>query len=125
MLSTDLVYKTKGMRHRRFRQLRHFSGIGDASRTNDCDSSFFSTTGYADCTENDDVFSPYGGGKILQKSRFRRKRRDHLRCQQYNLIEMEPSPTNTLASADIPNVNVRIRNVLDRVHYEIHKLKSE
>lgn len=149
LLPTESLYGTKEIRQRRFRQLKHFSNIGDANgRTNDCDSEFFSSNDYDGCTDTVDVFASYssngvngdgacgngigigggvggGGGKILRISRIRRKRREHMRYQHYGIINMETNAANTSSNKDIPNTNNRIRNVLDRVQYEISKLRSE
>lgn len=151
LLPTESLYGTKEIRQRRFRQLKHFSTIGDANgRTNDCDSEFFSSNDYDGCTDAADVFASYGsngvsnsggvcdgmgigggvgggvgGGKILRISRIRRKRREHMRYQNYGTINVEASAANASSDKDIPNVNSRIRNVLDRVQYEISKLRCK
>lgn len=120
------------------RQLKHFSANG---RTNDCDKEFSSASAYDECPDQNDVFSSSygsgdgvdgvgptggsGGGKIMRISRIRRKRRYHQ--QQYDLIELETNAMKNSATIlkDIPNVNARIRNVLDRVQCEISNLRSK
>lgn len=132
LLPTELVYVPKELRNRhRFRQLKHFQTIGDANgRTNDCDTEFFSSSDYDGCTDNNDVFASYnngngGGGKILRISRVRRKRRDHMRYQPYDFVENKSNHQNNLLNMFIPNANIRIRNVLDRVQCELSNLRSE